>query len=477
MKAGRNDPCPCGSGKKYKKCCLDNDNSAAAVQRALAAVSAAARHEIASPAHPQLAAGPTDAEAPHPPEPPDPVAERGDRLWERFQDTIGEERAAVFLEVLADDEVSTDELVVEMLIAIRNECLPKGERARFAGHVDELRTRRPDLFAESAHIYLSWRLTDTLADNRHDDLAPLARELATYAGRNLDSFNRAVDALRYHGKLDVIVDAMRIAWPLVKAADNIAPWGVASLAEDGVNQEVFSYLARTETPDPDDPRLLERIHFFIDDPSEDAIRELIEDLTRSSGREWQTTEFTLRPPRKRRQRDWDEEDEEDDTADPGAVNLARLTREFVGYLRREKGVSYARGGMVRRELYQYLVRRHAGDLDPRPSMLQQTLNPNLRLPKPPKPAHPLCPERVTLEAHLVSLTGSLTVLYYRAAALFQAMPAWLSFLQSRGLIDAATLAKVIGQLTPLHDAMPRLWKQYPDDPALLRQEQEWLETP
>ena len=23
-KIGRNDPCPCGSGKKYKKCCLGN---------------------------------------------------------------------------------------------------------------------------------------------------------------------------------------------------------------------------------------------------------------------------------------------------------------------------------------------------------------------------------------------------------------------------------------------------------------------
>lgn len=22
-KVGRNDPCPCGSGKKYKKCCMD----------------------------------------------------------------------------------------------------------------------------------------------------------------------------------------------------------------------------------------------------------------------------------------------------------------------------------------------------------------------------------------------------------------------------------------------------------------------
>jgi preprotein translocase subunit SecA len=28
-KVGRNDPCPCGSGKKYKKCCWDKDNKAA----------------------------------------------------------------------------------------------------------------------------------------------------------------------------------------------------------------------------------------------------------------------------------------------------------------------------------------------------------------------------------------------------------------------------------------------------------------
>ena len=27
-KVGRNEPCPCGSGKKYKKCCLDSDEAA-----------------------------------------------------------------------------------------------------------------------------------------------------------------------------------------------------------------------------------------------------------------------------------------------------------------------------------------------------------------------------------------------------------------------------------------------------------------
>ncbi len=25
VKVGRNDPCPCGSGKKYKKCCFEKD--------------------------------------------------------------------------------------------------------------------------------------------------------------------------------------------------------------------------------------------------------------------------------------------------------------------------------------------------------------------------------------------------------------------------------------------------------------------
>lgn len=28
MRVGRNDPCPCGSGKKYKKCCLEKDEAA-----------------------------------------------------------------------------------------------------------------------------------------------------------------------------------------------------------------------------------------------------------------------------------------------------------------------------------------------------------------------------------------------------------------------------------------------------------------
>ena len=37
VKPGRNDPCPCGSGKKYKRCCLDKDVAAERERLAAAA--------------------------------------------------------------------------------------------------------------------------------------------------------------------------------------------------------------------------------------------------------------------------------------------------------------------------------------------------------------------------------------------------------------------------------------------------------
>jgi tetratricopeptide (TPR) repeat protein len=47
-KPGRNDPCPCGSGQKYKRCCLSKDQaqeSAALAAAAAARATQAARHD------------------------------------------------------------------------------------------------------------------------------------------------------------------------------------------------------------------------------------------------------------------------------------------------------------------------------------------------------------------------------------------------------------------------------------------------
>jgi SEC-C motif len=486
MKAGRNDPCPCGSGKKYKKCCLAKDQEESLRRTAVippppSSVAPPRPVFLPTQQHPKPA-GPTararGAKAPTRPVPLDPVAARAESLWRDFESQNGEDRLALFLKTLEDAEVMTDDLAFEMLSILHTDAVKSGGRTRFAECVSALRERRPEVFDQSAPFYLSWCLHDALAEGRQEVVPSLARELAATAGRDIDTFNRAAEALAYHGQLHVLVEALRIAWPLVKSSKNVVPWGVTEFAEKGANHEIFDYLEHTASPDPADPVLLDRIQFFIEEPREDYLREFIGDLTGKSGREWQADDFALTPPRKGSRDDWgDDEEEEGQTPDQGAINLSRLISEFVGYLRREEGVPFPRGAQVRQELYRYFMRRYEGDLDPRPSMLEQALHPKRKLPKPPRAAHPLCPERVTLDVHLGGMMGMLNGLYHSAAALFQAMPAWLRFLESRRLIDADTSRKVATELLPLHNTLLQFWEQYTEDPVLYRQGQAWMALP
>jgi hypothetical protein len=75
---GRNEPCPCGSGRKYKHCCLGKDEAKARKVRAKEAEKAAkeaekarkaAEKEAAKSGKKETAAGPEKAAPPAPPKP------------------------------------------------------------------------------------------------------------------------------------------------------------------------------------------------------------------------------------------------------------------------------------------------------------------------------------------------------------------------------------------------------------------------
>ena len=186
MKAGRNDPCPCGSGKKYKKCCLANDREASSRQTAVTAplpshVDLPRSDPVLTQPHPKPVGPTASARAPQTPSHPlplDPVTERGERCWREFESANDEGRIAVFKKTLEDAEVMTDDLAFEMLSILRGDAMKSGARTRFAECVDALRERRPELFDKSAQYYLSWCLLDALAESRPDAVPSLARELA-----------------------------------------------------------------------------------------------------------------------------------------------------------------------------------------------------------------------------------------------------------------------------------------------------------
>ena len=480
MKTGRNDPCPCGSGKKFKKCCIGEASQAVPILQQgrpnQAAVSVASQQ---TPAWSKPL--PTEEPAPRP---RSPLELKWDAHWDEFKSLQGEAREALFLRTLDDDELMEDEAVFEMLSRLYGDAVARGERERFGRLVEALVERRPELYEQSAHYYISWQHLDALADGRPDVLS-LTRALAAKAGRDIDVVNRGLAALAYHGRLQPLTEAMRIVWPLVRESNNVMGWAIGEFSEAGASYEMYAYLEAATSPDPSNGELLERIRYFADDPRLEYVAEFIGDVSGNLDGAWTLADFILGPRKEPVRRDeWDDDDEDDDDdegnetpLDRGSQNLFRLITQFVGYLRRVELVPYPRGELIRHDLHRYFIERHHGDLNPRLSMLDQTLNPKKKLPPTPKPSHPLCPDRVTFEVFLAEMFGFLSAQQHKAAALFELIPAWLRFLQSKKLIDDAQRARTLAELCPLHTSFLKIMEGYKEDPTLYRSLKGWPDVP
>lgn len=468
---GRNDRCPCGSGKKYKKCCLGKDKANPIVP------SIPPRNNPARPLPPGTVA--RSAPAPEPP-PLDPLQEAYKRQWEDFKSRDWEGRIELFLGLLDDEEMLDAEACFEMLLQIHHDTLKCGEWQRFRELVETLQERRPELHEESALRYLSWTIRGAVIADQFDEVQPLALELGEQAGRDVDIFNRTFEEIAYHGHFDTLLEMLRLGWSGVQESDNILPWGISNFGERGVRYEIYHYLMQTSEPNGNDDALLDRVCFFIDDPKYDYLAQIVDTVAANNLRSWSLEDFEMNPPRKEERSefftDLEEEDEEaEDETDPGADNLVLLSFEFLGYLHREEGVSYCKGEIARKELVSYFVERHEGNLHPRGSMIDEMLR-KKRPPKAPKPEHPLCPEKVTLDVHLGGLMDMFNGLFHRTAATFELIPAWLRFLQTRGLIDEDRRKRTIEQIMPLRNNLLKIWESSGEFSDLARHMQVWPET-
>ncbi|HEX2245747.1 MAG TPA: hypothetical protein VHH94_05615, partial [Gammaproteobacteria bacterium] len=85
------------------------------------------------------------------------------------------------------------------------------------------------------------------------------------------------------------------------------------------------------------------------------------------------------------------------------------------------------------------------------------------------------PNRERLERFLGSLLQILNQLYYQAAAVFELLPAWLRFLESRHLIDATLRVRTLSDLASLTEPLCKLFGNFADDPTLHQALLSWHE--
>jgi hypothetical protein len=65
--------------------------------------------------------------------------------------------------------------------------------------------------------------------------------------------------------------------------------------------------------------------------------------------------------------------------------------------------------------------------------------------------------------------------YYKATALFELIPAWLRFLEARGLIDASRREATLSDLSGIRDDLLKLWETPDSDPVLRQAMERWNE--
>ncbi len=476
-KIGRNAPCPCGSGKKYKQCCLAQDEAA---RQATVTVSTP---ESAPPI--STRAPVTPAQLPSPP--PDPHIEAINTRWEAYEARDYEGRIALFTAMLDEPELMDDEMAFEMLNTLRGPALEHDQRDRFDALITSLRDRLPEVYDSSASYYLDWQITNALAKGRSDALPALVRELTDAAKFEIDIFNNIVDRLAYHGQLNLLIEATRHAWLQVNEPGNVVPWGIDEFAEQAIAFVLFDHVERHAAPDPEDPVLVEQIEFYGLYNAAHT-RQILIDLTGQAGHQWTLDDFDLQRRRPQDDHGFDDDDDpdEDDGADDqpqtaaGWQNLYHLSVEFLGYLYHEEGVPLTKGDLARQQIYAYILGRSDGQFEPRESMFDAVVRPRRqkRHSKPKRrrqPMHLLCPDHATFERFLGESMHFINPQWYKTAATFELVPAWLRFLELCGLIDAEQHIQTRQALEPIRSSIGQLWEKHVEDSSLQQSLQAWEE--
>jgi len=438
-KIGRNTPCPCGSGKKYKKCCLRKHEEEGRNASKLA-TDGYSSIESENKLDAKVGDGLKD---------PDDSSEASsddyDNFFEEFRAADFAGKVAIIEDAFDNSDLMDDgESVFELFNDLSATASDIEERKLHYDLVFKLRDNHPEVYEKEAGYLLDSCVANTLIDNQIPKLEQSFKEFAKIAHKEIDIFDNRLDQVAYYGHLDLIVEVMRIGWEKIKDSSEIIEWGIDEYASKVVDYELFYYLSNTSDPRSDDKTLIEKMGNYYELDTEGFDR-YFACITRTCDHAWSMDDF-----------DYKFNGKKGVSKKKFMNNVSSLTNEFLDYLHSDEGMSYSKAEMIRTEIGSYLRSRVEGELDKKPSPFEVTRNPKKRKTPIPGFVHILCPDKPTFERFLVQKMNIISVRLYRALACFESIPAWLRFLESKGLIDFTLRNKTFLSIMKLYPSMEKI---------------------
>ncbi len=435
MKVGRNDPCPCGSGKKYKKCCLEKDEQSA---RRVSVADDESRPDDDAIADDDFGTGLdfSDAGLRKMAREQEKRMSKEQKRWKRFWDELGDaspdEKIRMALSVI-ENEPGFDGELAFMLVDALLVPLQKAGRAK---DLDEIIRRIEELQPEAYTSESGWmnyfRAGNAMLQEDGDLLTPVLA-MAREPDKATDEFFRMIYRLQYHNRTYVLRQVLPEAWPHIKDSSEIMQFGIDEFQDMCLCLVLDKHLEKDPDLDPKDPAFLEEIL-----PYYDGDRERLKKIVlHSTGREKQRLKTVV------------VEDPEVERND----YIFFLSLDFNYFLHHNKGWPRPRGRMAQDEICEYLSWRERQD-DERKAKSATS------------PVPLLLPDPKSVDRFLANHLPFVGSRPYQAVTFCQAIPPWFEFLAERKLAEPANPPRLWSGIRKKLKPLPKALEWHVYDPVM-----------
>lgn len=465
MQIGRNALCPCGSGKKYKKCCLPKDTAAAKQTReALRAAAMAAEQEEMTLAEVPPPVFPARFKPLVPiiklDEPEDPLLTAINTFYEAFMAADYQARWEMAETMLAETpEVCDGGMAFEIVSELVQTVVTAGDYARFLTLLKTIQTQAPAAWESELSYMLEWKTIFAQIMGDRETLQEAFTQLSQVANNDLDIYYRALPYLAWHDEHTLLLAGLRLARVSIQNSEGLVPWTYTEFAEKLGDYDLVHEIITNPQLTADDPVLRQR---FTDEYKLKLVDEFEESLAYHAGQK--TPAFALADYVVSLQHSTDK--------DAARTRLAYLVRAFSYYAWQVEGIPLTRVELGRERLYMYLVLRGLGKLEE-----EQSKKANRRRSKSAQiktEVHPLELERRQVNAYLTRYVISfLFIPYHEIVAFFSLIPAWLRYLSRLQLLDVSRVDSILVDLKPLTRDLINLVESSVYDNALIQSLKAW----
>jgi len=383
-RTGRNDPCPCGSGKKYKRCCLGQEPPKPLSTQARPSTPAPSSH---SPATPAWASADSD------PEPPPRPRDEWDDWHDRYRVSSFAGKLDMLRAILAENhppEFYTDIEFVSVVLEIPRD-LGHEDHEVYIVFLEEMLASRPEVFSLGAEWFVRQMAYAYVRDGRDRDISRLLPPLLDDAHEPHEAAFDLVDLLRLAGLNE---ESRSLTFAMLKqtGGGGYMGWAVEELIECAV---FFLYREAVEGGcSPDVLEALRRQLARIDcDPTEERLTAMFAHRAGTVARPFELKDLLGRD-------------------EPAGFNLYLLSLDFGRWLTAERQMPPLVADTMRCFVYWCLNEmREKSD------------------------RNPLALRQQRLEEYLARLLGLMSVLQLRGVATLIGMRHFYDFLLSVELID------------------------------------------